>query len=147
MIKHLISTATALFIICCSLQAQGIKGRVVDENDNPLEFVNVVMRMLPDSTFVTGTITSSDGCFELEGKGDIVQLSMIGYQKQTLPVSHFKEEALVTMFSLSNTLDEVVVISTLPKTSLKGNALVTNIAGSVLEHEGNALMCWARCQA
>ena len=48
MIKHLISTATALFIICCSLQAQGIKGRVVDENDNPLEFVNVVMRMLPD---------------------------------------------------------------------------------------------------
>lgn len=139
MIKHLISTATALFIICCSLQAQGIKGRVVDENDNPLEFVNVVMRMLPDSTFVTGTITSSDGCFELEGKGDIVQLSMIGYQKQTLPVSHFKEEALVTMFSLSNTLDEVVVISTLPKTSLKGNALVTDIAGSVLEHEGNAL--------
>lgn len=122
-----------------NLQSQIIKGKVCDDNGSPLEYVNVVMRTLPDSTFVSGTVSANDGSFEVNGQGDIVQFSMIGYQKQTLPISYFKEDTLVTMYGLSNTLDEVVVKSTLPKTSLKGNALVTDIVGSVLEHEGNAL--------
>lgn len=139
MIKHLISTVIVLLAFCSSLQAQSIKGKVVDVDGSPLEFVNVVMRTLPDSAFVTGAISANDGTFELNGQGDIVLFTMIGYRKQTLPMSYFKEETFVTMYSLSYTLDEVVVKSTLPKTSLKGNALVTDIAGSVLEHEGNAL--------
>jgi len=137
--QHLLSTIAVLSIIGTSLQAQDIKGKVCDEQGSPLEFVNVVMRTLPDSALVTGTVTTDAGTFELQGQGDIVQFSMIGYQSQTLPVSYFKGETLVTMSDLSNTLDEVVVKSTLPKTSLKGNALVTDIVGSVLEHEGNAL--------
>jgi len=139
MTKHFVSTVAVLLSVSISLMAQSVKGKVVDNNDKPLEFVNVVMRSLPDSVFVTGTVTANDGTFEVEGEGDILQFSMIGYQKQTLAVSHFKGEVLVTMSELSETLGEVVVKSILPKTSLKGNALVTNIVGSVLEHEGNAL--------
>jgi len=139
MTKNLFLTIAALFVISISSQAQSIRGKVVDDNDSPLEFVNVVIRTLPDSAFVTGAVTAADGSFEMKGQGDIVQFSMIGYEKQTLPVSHFKEEAVLKMSELSNTLGEVVVKSTLPKTSLKGNALVTDIVGSVLEHEGNAL--------
>ncbi len=137
--KQFISTIAALFVFSINLQAQTIKGKVVDNDGNPLEFVNVILRSLPDSAFVAGTVTTEDGTFEVNGQGDIVQFSIIGYEKQTLPVSHFKDEAIVKMADLSNTLNEVVVKSTLPKTSLKGNALVTDIVGSVLEHEGNAL--------
>ena len=137
--KQFFSTIIGLLFISISLQAQSIKGKVIDKDGNPLEFVNVVMRTLPDSTFVTGAVTTEDGTFEVNGQGDLLQFSIIGYEKHTLPVSHFKGETIVTMTDLSNTLNEVVVKGTLPKTSLKGNALVTTITGSVLEHEGNAL--------
>jgi len=137
--KKMVSTVMVLLFISTSLLAQSIKGKVCDDAGSPLEFVNVVMRTLPDSAIVAGTITAVDGAFEIEGKGNIVQFSMIGYEKQTLPVSHFKGKTLVTMSGFADVLDEVVVKSTLPKTSLKGNALVTDIVGSVLEHEGNAL--------
>lgn len=133
------SLLAVLTIFCTSLQAQNINGKVIDENGLPLEFVNVVVRTLPDSTLVTGTVTANDGTFEVEGQGDFVQFSMIGYEKQSLPVAYFKGKSLVTMSELRNSLNEVVVKSTLPKTSVKGNAMVTDIVGSVLEHEGNAL--------
>lgn len=137
--KHLLSLITMLLVISTSLQAQCIKGKVCEENGSPLEFVNVVVRTLPDSAFVAGSVTDSDGTFEVNGVGDIVQFSMIGYQTQLLPVSYFKGETLVTLSVHSTMLDEVIVKSTLPKTSIKGNAIVTDIVGSVLEHEGNAL--------
>jgi len=147
MTKHLLSTIAALLVFSTSLYAQSIKGKVIDEGGNPLEFVNVVLQMLPDSAYVAGTVTAEDGTFEVKGHDSAaeygadhrLQFSMIGYQTQTLPVSHFKGETLVTLASLSNNLNEVVVKGILPKTTLKGNVLVTNIEGSVLEHEGNAL--------
>lgn len=139
MVNKFFSALAVLSAISAGLQAQSVKGKVMDEEGCPLEFVNVVMRTLPDSALVTGTITTADGAFEMDGRGDIVQFSMIGFEKLTLPVSYFNDDAMVTLSGLSNTLDEVVVKQTLPKTTLKGNALVTDIVGSVLEHEGNAL--------
>jgi len=147
MTKQFLSAIIAMLVFSTNLHAQSIKGKVIDNDGRPLEFVNVVMRTLPDSTLVAGTITAEEGTFEVNGQdpstelrtGYIMQFSMIGYQTQTLPVSYFKGDSLVKMSTLSNTLNEVVVKSTLPKTILKGNALVTNIQGSVLEHEGNAL--------
>jgi len=35
-----------------------IQGRVIDTNNQPIEFVNVALYALPDSTLVTGTITN-----------------------------------------------------------------------------------------
>lgn len=137
--KHLFSLITMLSVVSISLQAQRIKGKVCDDQGSPLEFVNVVIRTLPDSALVAGSVTVDDGSFEVSGQGDIVQFSRVGYQSQILPVSHFKGETLVTLSDLSATLGEVVVKGTLPKTSVKGSALVTDIGGSVLEHEGNAL--------
>jgi len=139
MTKHFLTTIAVFSFISNSLQAQTIKGKVVDDNGDPLEFVNVVLRTLPDSALVTGTVTAIDGSFEVDGKCDLVQFSMIGYRKQTLPASHFKGDTQVTMSAESSSLNEVVVKSTLPKTAVKGNAMVTDITGSVLEHEGNAL--------
>jgi len=139
MSKFLIPIITLLSVFSSSLQAQSIKAKVCDNSGNPLEFVNVIMRTLPDSAFVAGAITAEDGTFEITGQGDIVQFSLIGYLSRILPSSYFQGKAVVTMTDLSNTLNEVVVKKTLPKTSLKGNALVTEVAGSVLEHEGNAL--------
>ena len=38
-----------------------VSGKVIDENGNPLEFVNVVLLSLPDSTFIQGATTNEQG--------------------------------------------------------------------------------------
>lgn len=139
MSKRFFPIIAVLTVFGTSLKAQDIKGKVIEDNGSPLGFVNVVLRTLPDSALVSGTITANDGTFSVNGKGDIVQFSMIGYQTQTLPVRDLTTNMTVTLSELTNTINEVVIKATLPKTSLKGNALVTNIQGSVLEHQGNAM--------
>lgn len=55
-----------LFLIMISsniLFAQQITGKIVDEHNNPLEFANIVLLSLPDSTFITGTVSDVNGHF------------------------------------------------------------------------------------
>ena len=46
------------------LSAQNIQGVVVDEQQRPLPYVSCVL-MTTDSSFVAGTISRTDGRFEL----------------------------------------------------------------------------------
>ena len=40
-------------------------GKVIDENGQPMPFVNVVLLSLPDSAFVQGAMTDMDGVFKI----------------------------------------------------------------------------------
>lgn len=61
-----------LFIIltvCCNFlttYAQTIIGEVIDENDMPIGYANVILLNAKDSSFVAGCITNADGQFKLE---------------------------------------------------------------------------------
>jgi len=136
----------ALVAVSISISAQTIRGKVLDENAEPLEFATVALRSLPDSSVVAGSVTETDGSFvltandnEAKSSNRFIQVSMIGYRTEDVPVASIRDELIVRMVPDSRMLDEAVVSAVLPKTELKGNAVVTNIAGSVLEHSGNAL--------
>ena len=65
-----------------ALQAQtSITGKVVDEKSQPLPYANVVLLSLPDSAFVTGTVSDESGSFTLRSeKPDLLlRVSSIGY--------------------------------------------------------------------
>ncbi|MBQ4589847.1 MAG: carboxypeptidase regulatory-like domain-containing protein, partial [Bacteroidaceae bacterium] len=64
-----------------SLQAQTISGKLVDEKNEPLAYANVVLLSMPDSTFVSGTISDEMGGFRLskDEKGMLIRISSIGY--------------------------------------------------------------------
>lgn len=64
MAKFLITLLTLATAI--SSLAQGITGKVVDETDGPLDYVNVVLLNKNDSTFISGTVTNADGEFLFE---------------------------------------------------------------------------------
>lgn len=59
-------------------------GRVVDEQQQPVPYANIVLLSLPDSVFVQGMVTDNDGRFKFENvksiKDKIVQISYIGYE-------------------------------------------------------------------
>lgn len=124
-------------LLPASLSAQTISGKLIDENNRPLPYANVVLLSLPDSAFVGGTISEEDGSFTLEATSgnQIMKISSIGYNtvyKPAVPANI----GIVRLVSDAQQLGEVVVRADLPKTRVKGNAMVTTVAGSVLEKAG-----------
>lgn len=141
--KKLFLTITVASLSCLSLSAQDahdLKGSVVDENNSPMEFVTVTVIALPDSSIVGGVMTDDGGVFNMEcpNGASFVQVSMIGYKTVELPLSAFTRPQTVKMVPDSRILEGAVVSARLPRTEMKGDAVVTNITGSVLEHSGNA---------
>ena len=119
------------------LSAQTVNGKLVDEQNQPLPYANVVLLSLPDSSFVTGTISDADGTFTLEATApdQLIRISSIGYSTVYKPVNP-ADLGVVQLKSDAQLLGEVVVNADLPVTRIKGNAMVTTVKGSVLEKSG-----------
>ena len=118
--------------------AQTISGRLVDEQNQPLQYANIVLLSLPDSTFVSGTISDEMGDFRLskDEKGKLVRISSVGYN--TLYKEVTESLGIIPMKPDAQLLGEVVVKANLPVTRAKGDAMVTNVTGTILEKAGNA---------
>ena len=77
-------------MICpCIAVAQHITGKVTDESQQPMEFVNVVLLNRGDSAFIAGTVTNTDGGFVLENtdaKARWVKLTSVGYVTKVIEI-------------------------------------------------------------
>lgn len=127
-----------LFLMSFSVFAQNITGVVKDKEDNALEFVNVILLSLPDSTFITGTVTNEKGEFMLDpNKMDngkmLIRLSFIGYETKIVPAA---VEQTIILKDDNQILGEVVVQGNLPRIEIKNDALVTTIQNTVLSKAG-----------
>ena len=118
-------------------KSQDVGGRVVNENGEPLPFVNVVLLSLPDSAFVQGAVTDENGMFNIVTKQSegLLKLTSIGYETLFLPYKaangltiQMKEEAQM--------VGEVIVKGQLPQPHAKGDAMRTTVAGTILEKAG-----------
>ena len=130
----------ALFVATSlTANSQTISGKLVEENGKPLPYANVVLLSLPDSAFVSGTISEEDGAFTLEATSEnqIVKISSIGYKTAYRPVSP-ANIGIVQLEPDAQLLGEVVVKGNLPVTRMKGDAMVTNVENSVLSKAGSA---------
>lgn len=134
--KHLFGIIAML--LCCGVaQAQTVKGKILDENKQPMGYANVVALTQGDSAFVTGVMTGNDGTFSFDAKGGkILRISSLGYK--TLYMSTSDQDLQVTMTPEPSMLGEVVVKSQMPKTQLKDGGMVTHITGTILERAGTA---------
>ncbi|MBO4721795.1 MAG: TonB-dependent receptor, partial [Muribaculaceae bacterium] len=150
--KALILKTTALMaVIMMSLtagatgKAPDVSGKVIDENGEPMPFVNVVMMSMPDSTYVQGGITDEQGMFHLTAlqNGGLVKVSYIGYQTIYINSSTV-DLGIISLHPESTLLGEVVVVSNLPKTRVKGDAMRTTIEGTILEKAGTVTDALAR---
>lgn len=148
--KDLVLKFTALMavmVIALSAVAKApdVNGKVIDENGEPMPFVNVVMMSMPDSAYVQGGITDEQGVFNLTAlqNGGLVKISYIGYQ--TLYInSSAVDLGTITLLPEATLLGEVVVVSKLPKTRVKGEAMRTTIEGTILEKAGTVADALAR---
>lgn len=136
---RLIELLITIFVWAATSHAQTISGKLINENNQPLSYANVVLLSLPDSTFITGVVTDENGIFQLQEneKGKLIRISTIGYVTLYKKYTE-KQLGIIQLTPDTQLLSEVVIQGTLPKTQLKGDAMVTNIQNSVLAKAGSA---------
>lgn len=126
--------------ISCNLAciAQSITGKIVDEQGNAIQFANVAMLQSKDSVFVKGVVSDENGSFILNTphQNGIVKVTCIGYRTVFLNVTD-DNLGVIVLKEESMTLGDVIVKSSLPKNKLKNGAVITTVAGSILEKTGN----------
>ena len=110
-------------------------GRVIDEKGEPMPFVNVVLLSLPDSAFVQGAMTDMDGVFKIvtDVNQGLFKVTSVGYQTLYINAG---QDLTIQMKEDTQLLSEVVVKGQLPKTHVKGDAMRTTVAGTILEKAG-----------
>ena len=126
-------------LMMMTLTAQGKTqdwgGRVIDEKGEPMPFVNVVLLSLPDSAFVQGAMTDMDGVFKIvtDVNEGLFKVTSVGYQTLYINAG---QGLIIQMKEDAQLLSEVVVKGQLPKTHVKGDAMRTTVAGTILEKAG-----------
>ena len=129
-----------LIYISCNLAciAQSITGKIVDEQGNAIQFANVAMLQSKDSVFVKGVVSDENGSFILNTphQNGIVKVTCIGYRTVFINVTD-DNLGIIVLKEESMTLGDVIVKSSLPKSKLKNGAVITTVAGSILEKTGN----------
>ena len=136
---HRLILIAMLFITSYPLYSQTVKGKIVDADNQPLPYANVVLLSLPDSAFVTGTVSDEQGVFSLPAHeaGGLLRISSIGYTTAYKPCE-VPDLGIIRLESDAQLLGEVVVKANLPVTRMQGDALVTNVQNSVLSKAGSA---------
>lgn len=122
-----------------SSMGQNFVGKIVDEQQKSVEFANVVVLSLPDSAFVQGTISDQTGSFILtpNGKPNVIRISSVGYSTVYVACST-GNMGTIQLNSDTQLLGEVVIKGDLPRTRIKGDAMITGVAGTLLEKSGTA---------
>ena len=135
--KRLIAILTLVIIGIPSFAKGDWKGKVVDENGEPVPYANVVVLSKADSTVVCGAVTTDDGSFNIvtsETDG-IMMVAMMGYRTVYLAPM---DGAVITLETDAAMLEGAAISAVMPKTKLTGEGLQTTVKGSVLENAGTA---------
>ena len=116
-------------------KTQDFGGRVLDEKGEPMPYVNVVLLSLPDSAFVQGAMTDEQGMFKIvtDIKHGLFKVTSVGYQTLYINAGN---DLTIQMKEDTQLLKEVVVKGQMPKTHVKGDAMRTTVAGTILEKAG-----------
>jgi len=124
------------------LFGQSLKGKVVDQDNKPMEWATISLINFTDSTLITGKLTDVEGDFlfeEILEDKIIVRADFVGYSPIEQVILMEKDVDMGTiMLKASVTLTEVVIKGTKPKISYRDGTLVFDI--SELENIGSSGM-------
>lgn len=116
------------------------EGCVKDESGNPLEYANVTLQSLNDSTLIDGAVTDVEGKFVVEG--DItrvfLRVSAMGFEEAVIdnPACNVGD---IILPPASYMLGDVVVTGARPVAKLKSDGVQVAISGTYLANTGTAL--------
>jgi outer membrane receptor protein involved in Fe transport len=123
-----------LFPLLTFSQVQ-ISGKVIDRNEKSMEFVNVFVTNPEGNDFIEGSITDSNGNFQLEVPAGTYEItaSFLGYKtwSKTLNLSTNKDLGNIMLVEDATALQEVVVEAEEPLIEREVDRLVFNVDQSI----------------
>lgn len=135
--KILISICLLISAGLTSYAQEILKGRVTDEDNEPVAYANVALLSKSDSTIVSGTITDEEGEFSIvSGQDGILLVAMLGYETMYMMPS---EDMRIVLKEDSAMLEGAVSTGMMIKTRVTSNSMVTEIQGTVLGSSGSVL--------
>ena len=136
--KQIFLILIGLLMTAISSYGQTLKGKVIDENKQPLAYANVVLQTA-DSVYVAGTVSKANGQFEIamHENARLVNISFVGYNTIIQKIDQY-DLGVIQLLPDAQVLGEVTVKGNLPKTQVKGDAMVTTVSGTLLEKAGTA---------
>lgn len=137
--KSFILNITLLIVTFPILGQEQISGIVVDTEDSPVEFAQVVA-LSEDSTIINSSQTNENGIFTLKNDGvAILNISAFGFEQQSIRVAgKCGDLGTIKLSDATINLKEVIVTASVPVIKLQGRAIVTNVANSYLSQLGTA---------
>lgn len=135
------------FFLLCSLLSFGqdfsVSGTVIDAQNNPIEFANVVLFNEDESEVLKGTSSNETGFFDLsnlEAKTYVIKVSYIGFKDftQKIILAGALDIQTIILLEDSEQLDEISIIAQKPTIKREADRLIFNIEKTALV-EGNML--------
>jgi vitamin B12 transporter len=124
---------------------RNISGAVFANNKQPMPGINVRLLSIPDSVYICGTATSSNGSFKLKARSGkyILSVSMLGFRKQLtlIDVPNDKPVFLSPIILEEDTqvLKEVTVTGVKNVIEFEAGKTVVNPGASIITSQGNTL--------
>lgn len=126
-----------------SAQTYRLSGCVQDENRQPVEVANVLLKQAKDSTYITGMLTDTQGCFSFDQPlGEyLLHITLIGSEDLYVPVvlQRNKNVGELTLKSSSALLDEVTVTAARPVIKRLVDRVVFDAHNTIVSAGGSAL--------
>ena len=124
-------------------QTYRLSGCVQDENRQPVEVANVLLKQAKDSTYITGMLTATQGCFSFDQPlGEyLLHITLIGSEDLYVPVvlQGNKNVGELTLKSSSALLDEVTVTAARPVIKRLVDRVVFDAHNTIASAGGSAL--------
>ena len=99
-----------IYLECWQKEANKLKGRLLDENLNPVEFANVHLFNPADTTFISGGVTNQNGDFVIpvDAKEVLLKTNCIGYMPYS-SVHKVGSVGTIRIYTNAKILKEVTV--------------------------------------
>ena len=141
--KVMVWMALASMATFLSAQTYRLSGCVQDENRQPVEVANVLLKQAKDSTYITGMLTDTQGCFSFDQPlGEyLLHITLIGSEDLYVPVvlRGNKNVGELTLKSSSALLDEVTVTAARPVIKRLVDRVVFDAHNTIASAGGSAL--------
>ena len=128
-----------IFVECTQKSSTKMMGRIVDAHHQSVDFANVVLLNVSDSTFITGGVTNENGQFVIpcEARKAIVKVSCVGYQT-TYHTYVTGKIGTIALKEATMNLQKVVVKGNRKTFEMTNEGLVTQVTGTPLSEAGTA---------
>ncbi len=147
--KKIIYALICLFFSSCLLAQNSISGKLIDaETKTPLEYSNITLKKLQDSTIVDGTISDEKGFFKLSNikEGNyFIEIISLGYELTTInDIVINSENTAVNLNSIKvaqnvNVLQEVSIVEQVNDVEYKLDRKIIRVNQDILSAGASAV--------